>query len=310
MPSTVEVAAGSHAGNRFEQGRDLYNYRCYFCHGYAGDAKTLATSYLKPPPRAFTATRLQDLPRQRMLASVTKGRPGTAMKGFKDILTADEIEAVVDYIRQAYMSGTAAQTRYHTAGNGWPNHERYAAAFPFATGEIALDTPPETLTAEQRHGREMFMGSCITCHDRARVEDEGLVWDARPTSFPRGAYSHRQPDAVSGATPYRQHDAAPKILDLTSQQKQGEILFQANCAFCHAADGTGKNWIGSFLEPHARDLTDSQAMAGKDAARLKQVIREGIPGTTMSAWRHVLKEQEIDAIVSYVQRAFIKQTKK
>ena len=30
------------------------------------------------------------------------------------------------------------------------------------------------------------------------------------------------------------------------------------------------------------------------AARLKQVIREGLPGTSMPAWQHVLKLQEID----------------
>lgn len=309
MPSTTVVAAGSQARTSFERGRDIYNYRCYFCHGYAGDAKTLAATYLTPPPRDFSRTPAARLPRARMIQSVTHGRPGTAMQGFGNILSAEEIAAVVDFVRTAFMSGKRANTRYHTAANGWPDHDRYRAAFPFATGEVALDMPLERLTPEQQAGRRLFMGSCITCHDRARVEDEGVIWDPRAVSYPRGGYDHRQgrrpPDSTSGATPYARHDKAPQLDNLSAQERRGEAIFQKNCAFCHAADGTGQNWIGSFLDPHPRNLTDPKAMAGMTRARLKQVIQDGLPGTTMSAWRNVLTPEEINAVVAYVFRAFI-----
>ena len=39
-----------------EAGRSVYNFRCYFCHGYSGDARTLAAEFLSPPPRDFTDT--------------------------------------------------------------------------------------------------------------------------------------------------------------------------------------------------------------------------------------------------------------
>ncbi len=305
VPSTVEVAAGSRALTPFDRGRDIYNYRCYFCHGYAGDGKTLAATYLEPQPRNFTETPLAELSRERMVVSVTHGRAGTAMKSFKEMLTAEEIELVVDFVRAAFMSENRLNTRYHTAGNGWPDHERFRIAYPFANGEIALDTPLEALTPEQLRGRKLFMASCITCHDRAEVVDEGDVWDARATSYPRGSYSHRNPDAVSSATPYSIHDKVPEVEGLTLQQQQGELLYQANCEFCHAADGTGKNWIGSFIEPNARDLTDPQAMAGMTTERLVQVIQDGLPGTTMSAWRNVLKPHEIEAVAAYVMRVFV-----
>ena len=32
---------------RHERGRAIYNFRCYFCHGYSGDARTLAATYLQ-----------------------------------------------------------------------------------------------------------------------------------------------------------------------------------------------------------------------------------------------------------------------
>jgi cytochrome c oxidase cbb3-type subunit 3 len=84
----------------------------------------------------------------------------------------------------------------------------------------------------------------------------------------------------------------------------GERLFQENCAFCHAADGTGKNWIGSFLEPRPRDLTDKAFMSGMTRERLAQTIRDGLPGTSMPAWKSVLTADEIDALVAYIHRAF------
>jgi len=246
-----------------------------------------------------------------MIDAVAHGRAGTAMQSFANVLSPDDIAAVVDFVRVTFMLQQGRNTAYHTAANGWPNHQRYAAAFPFALGEIALDTPFEQLTPAQQAGKRLFMSSCISCHDRARVRDEGAVWDPRSVSYPRGGYrpdseqsENKKPDAVSGATPYARHDRAPKLTDLTPQQQRGEKLFQANCAFCHAADGTAGNWIGHFLEPHPRNLTDPAAMAGMTRARLKERIREGVPGTPMSAWKQVLSDAEIEAIVAYIARAF------
>lgn len=239
-----------------------------------------------------------------MLKSVTDGRMNTGMAGFREILTPEEIELVVDFVRTAFMGETKLNTRYHTIGNGWPNHERFASAFPFAQGDIAIDTPVESLTPEQVAGRILFMNSCITCHDRAQVNDEGNAWEPRPVSFPRAGYDHRQPDTVTGATPYAKHDIAPVFTDLTALQRKGEMLFQQNCAFCHGGDGTGKNWIGSFMEPPARDLTQ---LYGMTPARLGDVIRNGLVDTSMPAWRDVLTDAQIEAVAAYVQRAFIPQ---
>ena len=150
------------------------------------------------------------------------------------------------------------------------------------------------------------MTSCITCHDRARVNDEGMYWEARAVSYPRAGYSHKDPDhdEITGATPFAKHDVAPNVEGLTDKERQGGRLFQENCAFCHGADGTGKNWIGSFLEQHPRDLTGSSAMSGMTRSRLREVIRDGLPDTTMPAWENVLTVEQIDAISAYISRVF------
>ena len=306
LAGSAPLVAAPPATEAHERGRAIYNFRCYFCHGYSGDAATLAASFLTPPPRNFRTTRPEDLSREAMLAAVSGGRPGTAMQPFSTWLTDAEIALVVDFIRREFMLEGRANTRYHTTDNGWPDHDRYAPAYPFATGDLALDTPWTELSATQAAGKRLFLASCVSCHDRARVSDPGPAWSSRPLSYPRAGYSHRpaeRVDAATGASPYALHDTPPPLppgADATVQR--GAALFQANCAFCHAADGTGKNWIGRFMEPPPRDLTASAAMVTMTPDRLRATLRDGLPGTSMPAWGQVLDADEIDAIVHYVDR--------
>lgn len=327
------------AGDALELGRKIYNYRCYFCHGYSGDARTLAATYLEPRPRDFSSTPPQALPRELMLAVTTHGKAGTAMKGFQGTLTPREIEAVTDFVRDEFMARRAENTRYHTRENGWPDHERNQVAFPFARGDIAIDTPWEQLTQDQQRGKRLFLSACITCHDHGRVQNPGTPWESRPVSFPRDAYctschtdtprsepqgvDHPRPAThtfaqANGSVPvrlpqaagprvgsaYLVHDKPPVIANATALEKKGEHLFQKNCAFCHAGDGTSKGWIGSFLEPHPRDLTSRVEMRGMTREHLHKSIAEGLPGTSMPAWKEVLAEGDIDALIAYISRAF------
>lgn len=296
------LAAGTH-----EEGRAVYNFRCYFCHGYSGDAKTLATTFLNPPPADFTSPVHKGLSRESVLATLRQGRPGTAMKSFDEILSAREMEAVASFVVDEFVVRRARNTIYHTAENGWPDHERYRNAYPFATGEIPLSQDWESLSETQAAGKRLYLSTCVSCHDRGAKTSDDTVWDARPLSYPRGGFSLANPpkiDAMTGATPYALHDIVPKTKRLRPIEKRGEKLFQDNCAFCHGADGTGKNWIGQFLEPHARNLRDPAFMNGMTRQRLAGVIREGLPNTSMPAWKDVLGNADIRAISAYINRVF------
>lgn len=343
-PSPAPLASASAqqpaSAETLELGRKVYNFRCYFCHGYSGDAKTLATTYLNPKPRDFASTPAAALPRELMLAVVREGKAGTAMKGFAGILTPAEMAAVTDFVRSEFMEKGAVNTRYHTRENGWPDHERHRSAFPFARGEIAIDTAWDQLTPDQQRGKRLFLSACITCHDHGRVRDPGTPWESRPVSFPRDAYctschtdtprsepqgvDHPQRPAThtfaqrDGSVPvrlpqpggqrvgaaYLVHDKPPVLVNATPLEQRGEHLFQQNCAFCHAGDGTAKGWIGSFLEPHPRDLTSRTEMRGMTRERLQQSIAEGLPGTSMPAWKEVLAPGDVDALIAYISRAF------
>ncbi len=306
-PSTGH-ALDTEAIRQNDLGRNVYNFHCYFCHGYSGDAQTLAARFLSPPPRDFNTSDPNDLTYQRMQSAVREGRSGTAMKPFTGILSNDEIDAVIEYVRQTFMLRKLRNTRYHSEENGWYNHERFRDSYPFATGEIPLDTPAENLSITQREGLRVYLQSCISCHDRSRVADPVVVWEPIASSYPRIGFrpgdSLLQPDAITGASPFSKHDIAPSIPNLSPAERMGEQLFQSNCAFCHAADGTGRNWIGTFLEPHPRDLTDPDFMVAMSRKRIEGVIREGLPGTSMPAWKSVFDDTQIDAVVRYIHRVF------
>ncbi len=292
-----------------DPGRQIYNSHCYFCHGYSGDARTVASRFLDPPPRAFAALAPGELAREDMIDAVTQGRSGTGMQAFAGILGPDEIAAVVDFVIRTFIEGDRANTRYHIPENGWSDHERYLDAFPFALGELALDTPDAELSPSARRGKRLFMTSCVTCHDHGMVRDDRTLWEPRAVSFPRGGHTHRggraPVDAQSGATPFTRHEQSPRLDDLTPGERRGEALFQDNCAFCHAPDGTGRHWVGSFLEPRPRDLTDPESMRGMTPARLRAAISDGVAGTSMPSWKTVLDEAQIDDVAAYVERVFL-----
>jgi cytochrome c oxidase cbb3-type subunit 3 len=306
--SALADAPSSPASAELEAGRKIYNFRCYFCHGYSGNAQTVAATFLDPKPRDFTHVTDPKFDRQHIVSVLRSGRPGTAMKSFKSVLNDTEMAEVAAFVMDEFVRRKAINTRYHTPENGWPDHERYRAAFPFATGEIPIDRPWEQLTEEEARGKRLFMQVCVVCHDRGHGE---ITLEAVPLSYPRNNYSNANPpaaapqlDAMASASPYLLHEVAPRITHMTPLERKGEKLFQKNCAFCHAADGTGKNWIGSFLLPHPRNLNDPAFMDTMTRTRLSATIKEGLPGTSMPAWKNVLNAQQIAAIVAYVAKAF------
>ena len=85
-------------------GKRIYTDRCEVCHGSQGDGKTFAANALYPTPKNFTAkVTKKELTSERMIESITRGRPGTAMMPWEFILSKQEIRSVVKYIQQSLM---------------------------------------------------------------------------------------------------------------------------------------------------------------------------------------------------------------
>ena len=120
-PIASSALADSAAANETVDGAKVYLENCSICHGDAGDGNTRTQGSLRPPPRNFTTVSAAvELTRERMILSVTHGRPGTGMMPHKDRLSEQEIAAVVDYIRANFMTfpddKNSAQLAKHVGG--------------------------------------------------------------------------------------------------------------------------------------------------------------------------------------------------
>lgn len=90
------------------RGQAVYEKRCLMCHGEEGDGLGPAAEYLNPPPRDFTlgeykmkTTGFDDpiLNDADLVRMVRDGMPGTAMPGWGDILSEQDINDVIHYLK-------------------------------------------------------------------------------------------------------------------------------------------------------------------------------------------------------------------
>jgi cbb3-type cytochrome c oxidase subunit III len=188
-------------------GEYIFHNYCSVCHGDKGDGQSRAKDGLDPPPRNYTTPESAiELTRERMIHSVTNGRPGTAMIAWGTELSPAEIENVVDYVRKTFMK---------LGGN----------------------------TA-----------------------------------------SHAMPDS--------------KLL-----ASRGGVLYMQNCAMCHGETGT-RDTTGR-MQPPPRDFTLPEVAAELTRKRMIASITNGRPGTAMMGYGSKFSQGDIEAMVDFIQKAFM-----
>jgi len=137
------------------KGSDIFKHYCSVCHGDKGNGQSRARGSFAVPPRDYTTPEAAiELTRERMIHSVTNGRPGTAMISWKTELSAAEIEGVVDYIRATFMK----------LGN--------AGTHP---------KPSEKLLASR--GGVLYMQTCAMCHGETGKRMTSGRMQPPPTDF-------------------------------------------------------------------------------------------------------------------------------
>ena len=72
--------------------------------------------------------------------------------------------------------------------------------------------------------------------------------------------------------------------------EDGKALYRSNCAFCHGLTGGGGRGPA---------LAQGNFVHGSTAAEIRRVIREGVPGTNMPAFR--MAADELDHLVAFIQ---------
>ena len=158
---------------RIALGRGVYGHFCQICHGERGEG--VKSTEMEGTPRDLTLPKNQTgLTREHMIDYVSKGRHGSVKAGFAGKQSAENIGAVVDYIRQVMIpslpkspsemqalpiSGTQAPA---TPGASIPDSQQPAAPAQ-ADMNQAL---PKKLKGNARLGEPFFMANCATCHGK------------------------------------------------------------------------------------------------------------------------------------------------
>jgi len=148
-PAEVPAAEAIVATNDSEATR-IYQESCSVCHGDDGTGAVWGQESLSVAPRNFTNAKARaELSRERMIAAVTFGSPGTPMPGFSTQLNPDQVEMIVDYIRSRFMSGSPASA---------------ASRNTIASGEYHRMPFENGISGIYEQGRVIYMSNCVACH--------------------------------------------------------------------------------------------------------------------------------------------------
>jgi mono/diheme cytochrome c family protein len=99
----------------------------------------------------------------------------------------------------------------------------------------------------------------------------------------------------------------PSATPSTAQPTDVKQLYDMSCASCHGADGRGSGPAAVALSPAPRDFTlgifkfrstASGSLPTDDD--LHRAIAQGLPGTSMLAWKGILTDAQIRALAVYV----------
>lgn len=144
----------------------------------------------------------------------------------------------------------------------------------------------------------------------------GAAPTPEPLAPPRGAAKNpevRWPAAAAGLllllcgcgaateplpADYRRVPVPNELLAQQDARQRGRALFVQHCAICHGetADGRG---VRRNLSSRPTDFTDPNWRRHASPRRVFYVIREGMRGTAMAAWKG-LDEDETWDLVAYV----------
>lgn len=102
------------------------------------------------------------------------------------------------------------------------------------------------------------------------------------------------PDSLPREAPPEQPAGDPRL---------GERTYMKNCANCHRADGRGGRQPTATGEP-VPSFREAGYWEGKTDSALVAVVENGVPNTSMVAWKDVLTAEEIQAVTRFVRQRF------
>jgi mono/diheme cytochrome c family protein len=107
------------------------------------------------------------------------------------------------------------------------------------------------------------------------------------------------PDAQLPAS-YRSVEVPAARLASAAARARGRALFLDSCALCHGEHADGRGTRREALGRAPRDFTAPAWRGAKSPRRVYYIIREGVRGTAMAAWKGALDEDQTWDLVAYL----------
>ena len=190
-----------------------------------------------------------------------------------------------------------------------------------ATPVELLPTKPQLMQAAIEGGRAQFKVHCVQCHGSGaaggkgypNLNDDDWLWggDLKTIEFTlvNGVRNPDHPDTRMSLMPAfgkdqllngaQVNDVVAHVRTISRQQpasaasRRGAVIFEANCAVCHGADGKGNRTVG------APNLTDPIWLYGGDAATIHETVWNSRHGV-MPRWGDKLDPVTIKMLAAYV----------
>jgi high-affinity iron transporter len=90
--------------------------------------------------------------------------------------------------------------------------------------------------------------------------------------------------------------AAPAVAE-----DRGRTIYATRCSPCHGMDGRGDGPGAAALDPKPRNFRDPEFWKTRTPAQIREVVLKGKPGTLMAPFEGALSDEEIDAVIHYLE---------
>lgn len=187
------------------------------------------------------------------------------------------------------------------------------------------ESPPDR-GEEIKRGADVFKENCAGCHGSAGKGDGWIapvllrkpkdlsatrfslraltdaLWNGKPgTTMPSWrALPQTNLTAVAAYVQSLYQPASSDAQVSSESLKQGDGIFQQNCAACHGAHGDGNGPASATLSPAPANFRLKQP----NPDYLLHVLSEGIPGTAMPSWSQQIPDSDRKALTSFVRSLF------
>lgn len=293
------------------RGRELfYRTNCYGCHKIEGLSDGTLAPELTEAGHKFKIDYLWE--------SIVEPRANLATSFMpKFNLSDDDVKSLVIFLK--------SRRGVNFAETGLDRFvARVTPAKAEITPEMALNLKVAKPADKVAEGKQLFEDrACTACH-RMGDKDGGVAPDLSFEGMMRDSdwlMAHfrmprsRIPDSNMPAFRFSEDDFTAltayleslKVPPKVTTTADGAAMYKELCSRCHGEKGDGQGVTAYYLDPAPRDLTKASFFNSKPPDRFPHSLADGVPGTSMPAWSHVLSEAQIQIVLDYVKTTFVKE---